>query len=133
VYRRAALPCAIPETRRHTHLILSVKGTFPLMKKRRSFIRRVPALLILAAGVGVAVMASREDGREKLAQFGEFVGKRAESFGIVFGNARQFVSDYAEQMQSRNAASYPSTPGAYQMPLRQPDGYQRQSEYTPSH
>ncbi len=104
------------------------------MQKRRSFIRRIPALLALAAGVGVAVMASREDGREQLGQFGTFIGQRAEALGTVFNNARQFVGDYAEQLQSRSTSGYPSSPNTYQAPHYQANGSQHQtSEYTHSH
>ncbi len=100
------------------------------MKKRRSFIRRMPALLFLAAGVGVAVMASREDGREKLAQFGEALGKGFETASAKLESARQFATEYVEQLQRRGDASYPAYHTHYQPAQYQPNGSQHQSEYT---
>jgi hypothetical protein len=102
------------------------------MKKRRSFIRRVPALLALAAGIGVAVMATREDGREKLSRFGEFLGSAAENVGSTFTSIRHMVADYAEQMQHRQDASYPSYPTSYQSSLHH-NGSQHPNELTHVH
>lgn len=103
------------------------------MKKRRSFIRRVPALLALAAGVGVAVMATREDGREKLSRFGEYLGSAAENLGSAFTSIRHMVADYAEQIQHRQDAHYPSSyPTSYPSPLHH-NGSQRPNELTHVH
>ncbi len=94
------------------------------MKKPRSFFRRVPALLFLAAGVSVAVLASREDGREKLSQFGESLSKGVQSLGSAFVNAREFAGDYAEKIGSHNDASYPH------QPYQQNGSLERKGEYT---
>jgi hypothetical protein len=90
------------------------------MKKQRSFLRRVPALLFLAAGVSVAVLASREDGREKLSQFGESLSK-------AFNSAREFANDYAEKLNSRNDVSYPSYP---QQSYQHNGSFEHKSEYS---
>jgi len=103
------------------------------MKKRPSFLRRLPALLLLAAGVSVAVLASREDGREKLSQFGEVIGKGVETAGTILDNARHFATDYVEQIQRRGDASNPSYPAPYHPVLHQQNGSQHQSEYSHTH
>ena len=100
-------------------------------QKKRPFFLRVPFLLVVAVGAGVAVLASREDGREKLDQFGEFVGKSAEVVGTMFSNAQRMAADYIEQMQHRDDANYPASSHA---PLFQPNGStQRPSEYSHTH
>ena len=114
-YHWLPICCSVPpdaQGMRHlgqgTHQFATiVKGSSILMKKR-SFFRRVPVLLFLAAGVSVAVLASREDGREKLSQFGETLGKGVQSLGSAFASAREFAGEYAEKLGSRNETSYPS-------------------------
>jgi len=104
-----------------------VKGPSILMKNQRSFLRRIPALLFLAAGVSVAVLASREDGREKLSQFGESLSNGVQSLGSAFTSAREFAGDYADKVSSRNDASYPSYT---HQPYQQNGNIERKGEYT---
>jgi hypothetical protein len=100
----------------------------PSSKKRRPLLLRVPVLLALAAGAGVAVLASREDGREKLGQFGELLGKSLGVAGTVLGNARELAGGYIEQFQGGKETPYTSF-GSYQ-----PNGNgQRQGELTHIH
>ena len=100
-------------------------------QKKRPFFLRVPFLLVVAVGASVAVLASREDGREKLDQFGEFVGKSAEVVGTMFSNAQRMAADYIEQIQHRDDATFPASSPAS---LYQHNGNaQRQSEYSHTH
>lgn len=103
----------------------------PSQKKRRPFLLRVPVLLTIAVGASVALVASREDGRDKLAQAGEFLGKSAEVVGTLFSNAQRLASDYIEQIQQRDAIK-PSAPSPYQ-PLYPNETAPRQSEYSHTH
>ncbi len=97
------------------------------MKKQRSFLRRVPALLFLAAGVSVVVLASREDGREKLSQFGESLSKGVQALGGALANAREFAGDYAEKIGNREDATYPSYT---HMPYQQNGSVERKGEFS---
>jgi fumarate hydratase class II len=92
----------------------------------KKFFRRLPALVFLAAGVSVAVLASREDGREKLSQFGESLSKGAQALGTAFNGAREFATDYAEKLNTRNDASYPS----YSQPYQNNGSYEHKGEYS---
>lgn len=92
---------------------------------------RFTALVALAAGVGVAILASREDGREKLSQLGEGLGKAFETGSAMVRNGRQFASEWIENFQSgEDFSSY--QPGQYSSSY-QANNNQHQSEFSHTH
>lgn len=100
--------------------------------KKRTVIARIFGFAALAAGVSIAVLASREEGREKLAGFGDIVGKSAEAIGTIVSNGSQLAGQWIESMQQQGA-EYPTqgrypTPASYSYP--QNGTTQHQGEYT---
>lgn len=83
------------------HITSKRKDPFHPMKKRFPF-GRVFGLLFLAAGAGVAVLATREEGREQLSKFGEFIGKTTTRIGAYVSESAQYASKWVEQARHQD-------------------------------
>jgi hypothetical protein len=85
------------------------------------------AATALAAGASVAYLASREDGREYLSQFGAKLSRGYEIAGQIYGNAKHAASEWYAQYRQRGHAE-PS------YPLYQANGAaHHEKEYSHSH
>ena len=62
---------------------------------KRKGVARFLTFTAIAAGAGVAIMASREEGRQKLAEFGSYLS-----------GAWQFARDWVESLQQQEDVTY---------------------------
>jgi hypothetical protein len=70
---------------------------------------RIIAVVAVAAGVGVVVMATREEGREKLSQLGEFLSgsfDRLQGYGDVPSYPYQSQKPYQNHSQMQQQGEY---------------------------
>jgi hypothetical protein len=100
------------------------------MKKRTRFIRVMAFATIAAAGAGIAIMASNEEGREKLAATGRRVSQSASIAGEYLSNGWQFASQWVESFRNQDEATFlPYT----QQPYQQNGNAQHHQELSHSH
>ncbi len=91
---------------------------------------RFAAFAALAAGAGVAALATREEGREKLYQFSEVLSKAAIASGSAVSQVWQSAGEMIEDWRHRDEASFYHVQG---LPQQESNGHrERQSELTHS-
>jgi hypothetical protein len=92
-----------------------LKGTSPFMKKRNRVLRFVALATIAAAGTGIALLASNEDGRAKLARARDVAARSALNAAEYLSASWQSASQWVESNRNQNEANaYPSDHQHYQ-------------------
>lgn len=100
------------------------------MKKRTRFLRVMAVASIAAAGVGIAVMVSNEEGRERLATTRRRLGQSALVAGEYLSNGWQFASQWVESFRNQDEALFfPYT----QQPYQQNGNAQHHQELSHTH
>ena len=99
------------------------------MKKRNRVLRFVALATITAAGAGLAIMASNEDGRAKLARARDAAARSALNAAEYLSTSWQTASQWVESNRNRDEANaYPTDYQQYQQ--NGASQYQQDLSYT---
>ena len=109
--------------------MLTLKGTSPFMKKRNRVLRFVALATIAAAGAGIAILASNEEGRARLARARDAAARSVLNAADYLSTSWQSASQWVESNRNRDEANaYPTDYQHYQQ--NGASEYQQDLSYT---
>ncbi len=84
------------------------------MKKRFPIGRVIVGVTVLSAGAFIAYQASREEGREQLAQAGRTMSESAHKVATLFDSSVRYATQFFEQYRKQDDRfyMYPTAPTA---------------------